>query len=351
MSYEDGVAVLNYEAYDMNSNYNMRHAIPFWTKLPTTNNDGGDDGASVSTVDDPLVKPEKSWGYKCPLWQHCRRGSVAGFKAMIRTVKGSQVSSLITNLQFHMSHFVNRYIDTTTWGVESLMYVNRRRSKLVEKEYIVKIQNAETLRRMFTGLKEVHIMDRIYYSSWGAINGCDVVPQPIMGCPVWDGRNWLYVTIMEKVSGEPLSKVNNLSYRLWHGRDYNKKRIIDAVSKVVAAFWALGFSHNDLHWGNVIYDIKTDKVKIIDLESAVMMPSQHVKTLRRHISDVAYNVNDGQERTIERLVYLYTTCYKSSSISLLYLASQYCQQYHDDDNRLYNTDDYALPMAFDLLKK
>ena len=348
MSYEDGVAFLNYEAYDMSSSYNMKHAIPFWTKLPTTNDDGG----SVGSVDEPLVKPTKTrWGYQCPLWQHCKRGNVTSCKATIRTVKASELNSLVIDLQFHACNFVKQHIDTTAWGVESLMYVNSQRTRLTHTEYIVKVQKAKTLRRMFTGLKEVHIMDHAYYSSWGAIKGYDVVPEPIMGCPVWDGRNWLYVTIMEKVEGEPLSKVSNFSYRLWHGKKYNKEKIMNAISKVIAAFWALGFSHNDLHWGNVIYDIKTDKVKIIDLESAVMMPFQHVKTLRRHMSDIASNVQDGQEQTIERLVDVYTTCYKSASISLLYLASQYCQQYQDEDNRLFNTDDHALPMTFDLLKK
>jgi hypothetical protein len=349
MLYEDGIAFLNYEAYGMNSHY-MQHAIPFWTQLFTTNEDGG---AMAKKVDEPLMKSSTTrWGgYQCPLWEHCKRGKIVGCKATIRTVKTVHLNSLITSLKLHMCNFVASYIDTTAWGVDSLMYVNKRVSKFTQKKYIVKIQKASTLRRIFTGLKEVHMMDSIYYSSWGDIHGCDVVPEPIMGCPVWDGENWLYVTIMEKVSGEPLSKVDNLSYRVWHARKYNKNKIIDAVSKVAAAFWTLGFSHNDLHGGNVIYDIKTDKVKIIDLESAVTMPLQHVKNLRKKVADIAMHVNDGQEKTIKRLEYVYTTCYKTSAISLLYLASQYCEQYQDDDNRLYNTDDHLLPMTFDLLRK
>ena len=353
MVYEDGIAFLNYEAYDKNCNYYMQHAIPFWTQLSFTNEDSGCDGDMANKVDELLMKPSITrWGgYQCPLWEHCKRGKIVGCKATIRTVKASHLKSMITSLELHMCNFVASYIDTTAWGVNSLMYVNTRLTRFTQKKYIVKIQKANTLRRMFTGLKEVHMMDSIYYSSWCDIRGCDVVPEPIMGCPVWDGENWLYVTIMEKVSGEPLSKVDNLSYRVWHARKYNKSKVIDAVSKIVTAFWTLGFSHNDLHGGNVIYDIKTDKVRIIDLESAVKMPFQHVKSLRKKVTDIAMNVNDGQETTIKRLEYVYTTCYKASAISLLYLASQYCEQYQHDDNRLYNTDDHLLPMTFDLLRK
>jgi len=350
MLYEDGIAFLNYEAYDMNDNHNMRQAIPFWTQLSTSNEDGG---SLSDKVDEPLMKPAQTkWGgYQCPVWRHCKRGNIVGCKATIRIVKASHLNSLITSLNLHMCNFVSSYIDTKAWGVDSLMYFNTQLTRFTQKKYIVKIQKAKTLRRMFTGLKEVHMMDSIYYSSCGDIHGRDVVPQPIMGCPVWDGENWLYVTIMEKVSGEPLLKVGTLSYRVWHVREYNKNMIIDAVSKVVAAFWTLGFSHNDLHGGNVIYDIKTGKAKIIDLESAVTMPVQNVKSLRKKVADIAMHVNDGHETTIKRLEYVYTTCYKTAAISLLYLASQYCQQYQDDGNRLYNTDDHLLPMTFDILRK
>jgi RIO-like serine/threonine protein kinase len=194
-------------------------------------------------------------------------------------------------------------------------------------------------------------MKSVYYSSWGSVKGCDVVPQPVFGCPVWDGRNWLYVTIMEKVEGVVLSHVNSLSYRLWYHKQYNKSKALDAVVSTVTAFWSLGFSHNDLHWGNVIYDIKTNTAKLIDLETAVKMPLDNVRQMRRELSGYVIDALTRGNMMIDRLSELYNRYYKFVAISILYVASQYCQQYHDEDNRIYNTDDHLLPLTRNILHK
>jgi len=354
--YEDGTALLNYEGYDPSSFDIMQCAIPFWSKIRVSKDgDGNSDKDLTMTLDDILAPPMSIRGnlYKCHLWNYCHYNKPTGYTAVIKKVKDCHLKELIKDLLYHTSNLVGRFVDTKTiWNVENMVYVNKKGDTVQQKEFVVKIQKANTIRRMFTGFKEVRMMEQVYYSSWGAIKGCDVVPQPIMGCPVWDGRTWLYVIIMEKVSGVPMSKANTLGYRLWYRNQYDKQHIIDEVAKVVAAFWSLGFAHNDLHWGNVIYDIKTDRVKIIDLESAVIMPLHNVDRLRRKISSCAMHLaNDEQQRMIDCLVKIYKTNYKTSAISLLYLASMYCQQYQDQDNRIFNTDEHLLPMTKALLKK
>lgn len=351
--YEDGTALLNYEGYDSSCFDTMRYAVPFWSKVIVSKDEESD---LTRTLDKPLAPVLSVRGvlYKCHLWDYCRYKKLTGYTALIRKVEGSRLKEMIEDLLYHTCNLAGRFIDTKTiWNIENMVYVNRKKDRVRQKEYIVKIQKANTIRRMFTGFKEVRMMEQVYYSSWGVIRGSDVVPQPILGCPVWDGRTWMYVIIMEKISGVPLSKVNTLKYRLWHRKQYNKEHIINEVAKVVAAFWALGFAHNDLHLDNVIYDIETDKVKIIDLESAVRMPRYNVDRLRRKLSSSVVRVQGKNElqQIINCLVHIYNTYYKSGAVSLLYLASIYCQQYQDEDNRIFNTDEQFLPMASALLKK
>lgn len=352
--YEDGIALLNYEGLDPTNFHNMRYAIPFWSKVVLPN-EGDSQDDLTRTLDELLAYPSNIHNsyYNCRLWDYCNYKKPIGYRAVIRKIKCSCLKEMIDDLLYHTSKLVGKYLDTKKiWNIENMVYVNRKGDRVQQKEYIVKIQKANTIRRMFTGFKEVRMMDQVYYSSWGAISGCDVVPQPILGCPVWDGSTWLYVIIMEKVSGVALSKVNSLGYRLWHSKRYNKRKIIDEVAKVVAAFWALGYSHNDLHLGNVIYDINTNKVKIIDLESAVRMPSSNVKRLRKRMSSCIIRIDTcAIQQIINCLVHIYNIYYKTCSISLLYLASVYCQQYQDEDNRIFNTDEQILPMMNDLLKK
>jgi serine/threonine protein kinase len=352
--YEDGIALLNYEGYDTLSFDNMRCAVPFWSKV-IISKDQDDEDDLTRNLDDLLLPPLSIRGglYKCNLWNYCKFERPIGYTAVIKKVKASRLNEMINDLLYHTCNLAGKFIDTKTiWNVENMVYFNRKENRVQQEKYVVKIQKANTIRRMFTGFKEVRMLEQVYYSSWSAINGCDVVPQPILGCPVWDGNTWLYVIIMENVSGVPLSKVNTLGYRLWYRNRYNKHTIIDEVAKVVAAFWALGFAHNDLHLGNVIYDIKTDKVKIIDLESAVKMPNYNVDKLRQKLSSCAVRLgNDEEKQIIDCLVKMYKKYYKTSAISLLYLASKYCQQYQDEDNRLYNTDEHLLPLASILLKK
>lgn len=344
--YEDGTALLNYEGYDPLNFDVMRYAVPFWSKIIVGDSDNASD--LTRTLDNPLAPPLSVRGalYKCHLWEYCRYKKLTGYSALIRKVERVRLKEMIDDLLYHTCNLAGRFVDTKkTWNIENMVYVNRKRDRVRQEEYIVKIQKADTIRRMFTGFKEVRMMEQVYYSSWGVISGSDVVPQPILGCPVWDGRTWLYVIIMEKISGVPVSKVNTLSYRLWHRKYYDKEHIINEVAKVVAAFWALGFAHNDLHWNNVIYDIKTDKVKIVDLESAVRMPRYNVDRLRKRVSSSIVRIHGDNEleEIINCLVRIYTTYYKTAAVSLLYIASIYCQHYQDEDNRIFNTDEHFLP--------
>lgn len=335
MAYEFGTALLNYERFDVEQDTVICLAIPFWTATWRSCSD---------VLDDPIEKPKVSTKTRNPITQHCKRVKKIGKGGKLYTVDAVQLNSLMEDLTSQY----NTVRDGLCAG-KDLLFVNKF-SKVNNGKYIVKVQRASTLRLMMTGLKEVHATNEVYKTSWATFNGEEIVPEVVMGCPLWNGRRWVYVVIMEKVSGVPLSKVCSLPYRVWNGRKYNKKRILDTVTKMVSAFWALGYAHNDLHWDNIMYDIKTDTAKIIDLECCVRLPDDSVTNLREDLAlMIMQSILNGDEENNDQLSYLFSKHYKPSALSLLYVATQYCERYADAENIIYNTDEHLLPMLSDLL--
>lgn len=338
MAYEDGTALINYERFDMSDCDIMNHAIPFWHHLPNANDLR--EKVSVIGVDTPLPQPSFEVKGKCPVRVYCKRMKKTNYGGSINTIDTQHMSDLLQSLKQHHA-LVTNTTNKELLDTANLLYYNDD-PIVMNKKYIVKVQRASTLRTMLTGLKEVYAMHTIYKSSWSNYQGKDIIPQPVMGCPMWNGKKWLYVIVMEKVSGVPLSHVKNLSYRLLNVKKHNKEKVIDAVANTMRAFWALGFAHNDLHWNNIIYDVNTNTAKIIDLESCVNIPERYVSQFREEL------VNKNM-LCVEQLSLLFVAHYKLPSVSLLNVASNYCERYEDKDNRIYNTDEHLLPMIKDLL--
>jgi serine/threonine protein kinase len=341
MAYEDGTALINYERFDMSNSDIMNHAIPFWHHLPNASELR--ERVSAIGVDTPLPLPSAVIEKICPLRVYCKRLKKTSYGGSINSVETKHMADLLQALKHHHT-LVTNTMNKELLDIANLLYYNDD-PIVMNKKYIVKVQRASTMRTMLTGLKEVYAMHTIYRSSWSKYQGKDIIPQPVMGCPMWNGKKWLYVIVMEKVSGVPLNRVSHLSYRLLNVKNHNKKKVIDAVANTVSAFWALGFAHNDLHWKNIIYDVHTNTAKIIDLESCVNMLEMHVSRFREELCVLSLN----NDMFIEHLPSLFDAHYKLPSISLLYVASHYCEKYEDKDNRIYNTDEHLLPMIKDLL--
>lgn len=331
--YETGVALLNYEGYDDNF---LQYALPFSEEAILS--------LTKVNVDDDLMFPIANSNVLIDPLNKCKSVKKLTYGGKLLTIEGQFLYSLLDCLYAHYKS-LECYLETYRINMD---YCYRLVDELhidTQTQFIVKVQPIKTVRKLLTCVKEVNIMHDIYHSKWGHLLGSDIIPQPIGGFPWWNGKKWRYITIMEKVEGVPLSKTTTLLYSLWNRKMFNKHNILNSVVQTITNFWTLGYSHNDLHFDNVIYDIKTNTAKIIDLETAVKIPNNHVEKFRKHLAtNIIQSMSFNSINNLSCLSNLHKTYYKLPSLSLLYKASKYCERYEDEDNRIYNVDEYILPI-------
>ena len=148
----------------------------------------------------------------------------------------------------------------------------------------------------------VHIA--LCHKFWNGVVGAELVPEFFFsgGMRGRDGVTW-YVTVMEMVKGKTLKAL--LAERA-DGKILATEYVL--IERAVLKLWLLGVVHADLHMSNIMYDVDTNKVTILDFGFAVPLPEDVIKTLRKNckllndadVSEVYDMLHGYVESTIKR---------------------------------------------------
>lgn len=204
----------------------------------------------------------------------------------------------------------------------------------VSDTFIIKRIPCDNIRYMYSGFKEANMMHKI--DAEASENDIKLVPKIYFACPVYNKDKWYYIIVMEKINGILLKDLRKPLNKYIRYIPYNKQKIIEATKTALEYLWSLGFSHNDIHDGNLIYDKVHNRIIFLDCETVVIHTDEDI---------IKYKQLSCKNSTVSA----YIDAYKDSSISLLYLAAFYTISYADKDNLIYNTDDWLLTMLDTLL--
>lgn len=151
---------------------------------------------------------------------------------------------------------------------------------------IVKVTPISTWRELLTCFKEAMMTNRIYTTSRNGVNGSDFACKPYICTPVKMSTGWCFVFVSEMAKGVCVKTLMSFFPGKFLG--VAKKEWKNVCFMACDKLWTLGFVHNDLHPGNVVYNPKDGSMKFIDLETAVEAPpevvQQYVK-VRSHSSE------------------------------------------------------------------
>lgn len=181
----------------------------------------------------------------------------------------------------------------------------------VPKRCLLKIQVLKDFDSEKSSIKEDGFLKTIYekvvtLSPFLTIYGKDIVPQFYQsGSIVFPEEHVkLRLTLQEYVRGKTVS---DLDFKI------STKTFVLLETKIFF-LWLLGFSHTDLHEGNII--IKGDNPYLIDLGFTVQMPQQLVTNLREvflHIFSGTFHPRD-----LDKMVKAYDAIYNLYASSILY---------------------------------
>jgi hypothetical protein len=260
----------------------------------------------------------------------------------------SKTENMTKIYELHTAKFQSLHQNlTTTNTCHTLQHVILNDKDTLLSTYIVKVVPVVTWRDVYTAEKELRMTNMVYKSSFGQFHGSDITCKPFFGCVFWNGKKWKYVSVWEKASGLNLSKIRKPSI---FQKGFDKSKILKSVASAVKTLWMLGYAHNDLHEANLCYDFKTNKIKIIDFEMAVRMPSDVTNELRRELEqNTIGEVKQVTEKDCNEFAKMFHNIGKEMAISLLTLAKDVCYVNADADNLIYNTDEYLLPVLFERL--
>lgn len=155
-------------------------------------------------------------------------------------------------------------------------YKRKFEAPVEHEKIVIKVSPIKTYRDLLTCFKEALMTHRIYGTSRNGVNGADLVCKPLTCCPMdlrW--RGWAFVTVTSMAEGVSCGKLLNI-----FGRILNKvsmKQLHNDLMIACDKFWRLGFIHNDLHPGNIVYNVRTRTITFIDLETAVEVPNDIIQ--------------------------------------------------------------------------
>lgn len=200
--------------------------------------------------------------------------------------------------------------------------------------FIIKRIPCDNIRYMYSGFKEANMLYKI--DTEASENEIKLVPKVYFASPMYNKGKWYYIIVMEKINGILLKQFRSPFNRYLRYIPYKKQKILEASKTALEYLWSLGFSHNDLHDGNIIYDKNNNRIIFLDCETAVIHTEEDI-TKYKQLSSKHSSVS------------AYVDAYKDSSVSLLQLASFYTISYVDRDNLIYNTDDWLISMLNSML--
>jgi RIO-like serine/threonine protein kinase len=190
-------------------------------------------------------------------------------------------------------------LEPKTYKITKLIDIKFKKSfnaLLPETKYAVKVIKAETYRSMVSGLKEMCIMNEIYARS------DDLVSKPFFSTPFWNGTSWVYVIVSEFIQGKTINdvRVSNI-----FTSKTQREEIKNAIVATIYQLWWNGYSHNNLTRENIIYNSKTNSVKLVGLSNCVALPEKDVSTFQNNILNHDVSIVREYQNTFKKQSILY----------------------------------------------
>jgi ABC1 atypical kinase-like domain len=326
MSYNDGYPVFNSKEYSISY---ISHALGYY---PRDINKSLEATKSYKGWEFP--KPDANKNIKISKYASCKLSSYA--KCILKTKNNVKIyeTDNVNNINMLYDKTVNNKNIYESILEEEFHKSFADMSSTESQTFIIKQIPCHNIRYMYTGLKEATMMHKIDNKSTEI--GVSLVPKVYFACPLYYNDKWYYIIVMEKINGVLLKTLRKPFNKLLRYIPYNKKKILEASKTALHHLWSLGFSHNDLHDGNIMYDKTSNRIIFLDCETVVHHTDEDI---------VKYQELSSKDY----IVTAYTNTYKDSAVSLLYIASFYTISYCDSNNLIYNTDDWFLPMLQELI--
>jgi len=318
MSYEDGYPLLNFKDYSISY---ISHALGYYPR----------------DINKTLETTKSSNGWELPIPDNSENNVMISnyAKRKFKTkynVKIYETNNINNIINLCNKLFVNKILYESVLEEE----FSNSFSKVYDNSngFIIKKIPCHNIRYMYAGFKEATMMHKIDVKA--SEQNIKLVPKVYFSCPLYSNDKWYYIIVMEKINGILLKTLTKPFNKFLRYIPYDKKKIIEATKTALGHLWSLGFSHNDLHDGNIMYDEATDTILFLDCETVILHTDEDVKKFN-------------ELKTHNCIVPSYIQAYKDSSVSLLYIASFYTISYADKDNLIYNTDDWLLSMLQDTI--
>jgi serine/threonine protein kinase len=314
MSYEDGYPVFNSKDYSIAY---ICHSLGYYpkdiNKQSTTTKNPKDWELPTSDIKDNILFSEYA---KCI--------KITDYNVKIYETKN------ITNIITLYNKLLNNkhYYETIIKEDFSKSFTNIQDN--ASETFIIKKIPCDNVRYMYAGFKEANMMYKIDLES--SEKDVKLVPKVYFASPMYNKGKWYYIIVMEKINGILLKDLTRPFNKYLRYIPYKKQQILEATKTALEHLWSLGFSHNDLHDGNIMYDKINNRIIFLDCETVVIHTDEDIDKYKQLSSK-------------HSCVSAYLNAYKDSSVSLLHLASYYTISYVDKDNLIYNTDDWVLTMV------
>jgi hypothetical protein len=174
------------------------------------------------------------------------------------------------------------------------------------KQYAVKVIPSPTYRDMVACMKEAVMNNELYitYNKFGFNN---IICKPYFCNPFWNGKKWLFLIITELAEGNVLNSLRSLFYS--QGQKEKIQKLIDIE---ISKLWWLGYSHNNLNKDHIIYNKKTDSLKLVGLSQSIGLPQNIIDCFRSNIDN--FNTSFTEQ---------YDLVFKQHLLNLIRLSSVY----------------------------
>ena len=313
MSYEDGYPVFNSKGYSIAY---ICHSLGYYpkdiTKQSTTKNNSKNWELPTPVIDDSIIFSDYAYCIKKTKY------NVKIYETKNVTNIVILYNRLFANKQLYESLFQEDFSKSFTDIYEK-----------VAETFIIKKIPCYNIKCMYSGFKEASMMYKIDTES--SENDIKLVPKVYFASPIFNKGKWYYIIVMEKINGILLKDLRKPFNKYLRYIPYKKHTILEATKTALDYLWSLGFSHNDLHDGNIMYDKINNRIIFLDCETAVIHTDE--------------DINKYKQLCLKNsCVSAYVDAYKDPSVSLLHLASFYTVSYTDENNLIYNTDDWLPTM-------
>ncbi len=217
---------------------------------------------------------------------------------------------------------------------EDVMRVN----KTCHAHYFVKLVPCAVYREVYTSLREFWMQAAVNNARCGGIQGHTVAPEPTLFAPIWTKRSgWMCVLVSQFVDGYTLKHLRRFKVRCCGREEVQKDDVVSAVERVLSDLWTLGFSHNDVHDRNVIYNPLTHRAMLVDFETCVKIEDEEI---------AAFLANSGSTP-----IDAYRKYYKNTARRSLLALTAWCCYFLDDDEEIQNADDECVHIMKTILPK